>query len=138
MTTRRGRGSNPYSGHRYYNPFAGWFGYPGATPPGAGGGTGGVGGMAKRSSPYSLSLTAPAAGPMLPPKRPPLYDPNHIPGPGNYSTANEPYQPDTGQRLETPQTGRVRRDSPVRRLIRGGGVPQRGSGGGRHQRSGRR
>ena len=118
----RRAGANPFSGHGYYNPFArlvrlSWSRTAGCRR----GQTGGVGGMAMRSSPYSLSLTAPAAGPTLPQKRPPLWDdPNHIPGPGKYSTANEPDQPDTGQRLETPQTGRVRRDSPVRRLIRGG------------------
>ena len=85
-------GANPFSGHGYYNPFVGWFGWGGGTAD-AGGGVPGGGGP-NRSSPYSSALTPPAVRPTLPQKRPPLWDdPNHIPGPGKYSTANEPDQP---------------------------------------------
>ena len=107
-------GANPYSGHGYYNPFVGWFGWGGGAPD-AGGGVSGSG-RPNRSSPYSSALTPPAARPTLPQKRPPLWDdPNHIPGPGKYSTANEPDQPDTGAATGNAANGAGTTQQPVAR-----------------------
>ena len=99
-------GINPYSGHGYYNPFAGWS-WPSFLPFG-GGNDGGMGDIPNAddsgTDPDGAALTMLPGYPGTSPGSqggsrggdtgpPPLYPPDYEPGPGQWSSSNQPDQP---------------------------------------------
>src|ERR1700678_4391536 len=91
-----GVGFNPYSGHGYYNPFVGMFGWPGGGA-GAGGAGGIVNAPAQTPNPVSMKmypispgLSPGVTGPGSPPVPPANQPPGNTasPGPGPNSTSN--------------------------------------------------